>query len=74
MTMTYWATLRCNGVRPNGRRCTRILAEVNLVPGSGVRIHCRACGSFTEYERATASGPMVVTTAISSYATVGAKR
>jgi hypothetical protein len=35
----------CGGVRKDGQRCTRILMEVALAPGSVVRKICDRCGT-----------------------------
>jgi len=40
----------CKGYRKDGRKCTRVLAELDLAPGSVVRILCRSCDTLNVFQ------------------------
>ena len=72
--MVAWELLQCSGVRPNGRSCCRLLAQVDLAPGSRLRIKCRSCGAYTDYVKQDYRQQPMVTTMVSSFASVSGSR
>jgi LSD1 subclass zinc finger protein len=41
--------VRCSGSKRNGSPCNKLLAELDLTPGSVVRVKCGHCNAFNVF-------------------------
>lgn len=47
--------VRCSGRKRDGAACNKLLAEMQLAPGSTVRVKCGHCNAFNVFTGRTAA-------------------